>query len=302
MLAWEHHRLVKYPLLLQQIVKYTAEDSPEMEVVKEVLARTKDILNSIDREVAEAQNKKNLEELQRNLDTSGLEKMGTDNPVFMEYRNVDLTKFRLIYDGQLTLNLGGENRRVKNIELYVLLLEDCVMFLQRQDEKYLLKFHTGSNSIVPGGTKDEVQTTVGLKECFINELFEGEEDPEPGDKVQYNVSETRGHQQESFLLDEYHSDGSSTLRASGLSKWNSSIELTTSLSRRGLATRGAHGSHTSRRPPTPSSRERTGSGRPRTAVTSASCTTSSRGSRTTWTSRTGELPALSGHRASTNSR
>ena len=31
---------------------------------------------------------------------------------------------------QLTLNLGGENRRVKNIELYVLLLEDCVMFLQ----------------------------------------------------------------------------------------------------------------------------------------------------------------------------
>ena len=215
MLAWEHHRLVKYPLLLQQILKYTAEDSPEMEVVKEVLARTKDILNSIDREVAEAQNKKNLEELQRNLDTSGLEKMGTDNPVFMEYRNVDLTKFRLIYDGQLTLNLGGENRRVKNIELYVLLLEDCVMFLQRQDEKYLLKFHTGSNSIVPGGTKDEVQTTDILKECFIKELFEGEEDPEPGDKVQYNVSETCGHQQESFLLDEHHSDGSPTIRASG---------------------------------------------------------------------------------------
>ena len=41
-----------------------------------------------------------------------------------------MTKLRLIYDGQLTLNLGGENRRVKNIELYVLLLEDCVMFLQ----------------------------------------------------------------------------------------------------------------------------------------------------------------------------
>ena len=93
-------------------------------------SNTKEILNNIDKEVAEAQNKRNLEELQRNLDTSGLEKMGPDNPVFMEYRNVDLTKLRLIYDGQLTLNLGGENRRVKNIELYVLLLEDCVMFLQ----------------------------------------------------------------------------------------------------------------------------------------------------------------------------
>ena len=41
-----------------------------------------------------------------------------------------MTKLRLIHDGQLTLNLGGENKRVKNIELQVLLLEDCVMFLQ----------------------------------------------------------------------------------------------------------------------------------------------------------------------------
>jgi hypothetical protein len=49
----------------------------------------------------------------------------------------------LIYDGLLTLNLGGENKRTKNIELHVLLLEECVMFLQKQDEKFLLKFHTG---------------------------------------------------------------------------------------------------------------------------------------------------------------
>jgi hypothetical protein len=48
----------------------------------------------------------------------------------------------------LTLNLGGENKRIKNIELHVLLLEECVMFLQKQDEKFLLKFHTGN--ILPG--------------------------------------------------------------------------------------------------------------------------------------------------------
>jgi hypothetical protein len=52
-------------------------------------------------------------------------------------------QYRLIYDGLLTLNLGGENKRTKNIELHVLLLEECVMFLQKQDEKFLLKFHTG---------------------------------------------------------------------------------------------------------------------------------------------------------------
>jgi len=159
-LPMEHQRLVKYPLLLEQISKHYVEgeaDPGELELVKEATARTKEILDNIDKQVAEAQNKRKLEDVQRNLDTSGLEKMGPENPVNMEYRAVDLTKYKLHHDGLLILNLGGENRRIKNIELHVLLLDDCVMFLQRQDEKYLLKFHTGANSIVPGGTRDEVK-------------------------------------------------------------------------------------------------------------------------------------------------
>merc|ERR1719318_1376792 len=159
-LPMEHQRLVKYPLLLEQITKHYAveeADPGELELVKEATARTKEILDNIDKQVAEAQNKRKLEDVQRNLDTSGLEKMGSDNSVNMEYRTVDLTRFKLHHDGLLTLNLGGENKRTKNVELHVLLLDDCVMFLQRQDEKYLLKFHTGANSIVPGGTRDEVK-------------------------------------------------------------------------------------------------------------------------------------------------
>ena len=130
MLAWEHQRLVKYPLLLAEIVKHSDPANPELDLIKEVTVRTREILDSIDKEVAHAQNIRKLEDLQRVLDTSGLEKLGQDNPVCVEYRNIDLTKLRLIHDGQLTLNLGGENKRVKNIELQVLLLEDCVMFLQ----------------------------------------------------------------------------------------------------------------------------------------------------------------------------
>jgi hypothetical protein len=159
-LPMEHQRLVKYPLLLEQISKHYVEgqvDTGELELVKEATARTKEILDNIDKQVAEAQNKRKLEDVQRNLDTSGLEKMGPDNPVNIEYRTVELTKYKLHHDGPLTLNLGGENRRSRNIELHVLLLDDCVMFLQKQDEKYLLKFHTGANSIVPGGTRDEVK-------------------------------------------------------------------------------------------------------------------------------------------------
>ena len=81
-----------------------------------------------------------MEEIQRCLDTQGLEKLGTETTVCVEYRNVDLSKFRLLYDGVLTLHLGGsESKGKRNIELHVLLLEDCVMFLQKQvnfnDEK-----------------------------------------------------------------------------------------------------------------------------------------------------------------------
>jgi len=154
----EHQRLVKYPLLLREIKKHCIEeeDRDEYDQVTEATSRTKEILDSIDKQVAEAQNKQKMEEIQRCLDTQGLEKLGSDTPVCLEYRNVDLTKFRLLYDGVLTLHLGGsESRGKKNIELHVLLLEDCVMFLQKQDEKYLLKFHTGSG--VVGAGRDDAK-------------------------------------------------------------------------------------------------------------------------------------------------
>ena len=59
------------------------------------------------------------------------------------FQNLDLTKHRLIYDGPLTLKLG-DTKRFKTIELHVVLLEDCIMLLQKQDDKYLLKFHTST--------------------------------------------------------------------------------------------------------------------------------------------------------------
>ena len=38
----------------------------------------------------------------------------------------------------------GDTKRYKTIELHVVLLEDCIMLLQKQDDKYLLKFHTST--------------------------------------------------------------------------------------------------------------------------------------------------------------
>ena len=57
------------------------------------------------------------------------------------FQNLDLTTYRLIYDGPLTLRLG-DTKRFKTIDLHVVLLEDCIMLLQKQDDKYLLIFLT----------------------------------------------------------------------------------------------------------------------------------------------------------------
>ena len=84
-------------------------------------------------------NHQKLVEIQTNLDTSGLDKMGADHPIFREYKNLDLTSHSMVYDGGLTMKLG-DTKRVK--ALHVLLLEDCMMLLQKQVDLHLQFSHT----------------------------------------------------------------------------------------------------------------------------------------------------------------
>jgi hypothetical protein len=114
----------------------------ESSLIKQFVERTRDIVDTIDKQVAEAQNIQRLAEIQQNLDLSGLEKF-PDNPISIEYRNLNLTEHRLIYDGILTMKIG-DTRKIRTIELHVVLLEDCIMLLQKQDDKYVLKFHTST--------------------------------------------------------------------------------------------------------------------------------------------------------------
>ena len=85
LLPVEHQRLVKYPLLLEQLAKQCDKDEDEYVKVRRCVDRSREILESIDKQVAEAQNIQRLAEIQRNLDTSGLEKM-PDNAICVEYR------------------------------------------------------------------------------------------------------------------------------------------------------------------------------------------------------------------------
>ena len=73
---------------------------------------------------------------------------------------MDLTQHRLIYDGILTMKIG-DTRKIRTIELHVVLLEDCIMLLQKQDEKYILKFHT--STAAPGGTSGKFNHSPIIK-------------------------------------------------------------------------------------------------------------------------------------------
>ena len=90
----EHQRLVKYPLLLDQLAKHntsieassqSSSSGGEAGVVMGYVNRSKEILESIDKQVAEAQNIQRLAEIQSNLDTSGLDK-APESSICHEYR------------------------------------------------------------------------------------------------------------------------------------------------------------------------------------------------------------------------
>ena len=136
-----HTRLVKYPLLLEQLVKYSDHvgSTTELQLILNAKEKSKEIIDSIDKLVALQQNRQRLAEIQAYLDTSGLDKMGSDHPIYREYKNIDLTRHTLLYDGPLVMKFG-DSKRVK--QLHVILLEDCMMLLQKQGDKFLLKFHS----------------------------------------------------------------------------------------------------------------------------------------------------------------
>lgn len=138
--GWQ--RLTKYPLLLENLVKYSKGcDSDEVNRLQRALERSKEVLNHVDSAIKEAENHNRLLEIQRRLDTSSYDR--TDHPTSTEFKNLDLTKHRLLYEGSLFLRI--QNRQ-KLIDLHVLLLEDAIILLQKQDEKFVLKFYSQSLS------------------------------------------------------------------------------------------------------------------------------------------------------------
>ncbi|MCJ8739995.1 hypothetical protein PDJAM_G00053850 [Pangasius djambal] len=135
MIPAEMQRLTKYPLLLENIAKYTGNPE-EKDKVRNAADCCRKILNHVNQAVKESENKQHLEDYQRRLDLSSLKQ--SENPLISEFKNLDLTKRKLIHEGPLTWKLNKD----KTVELYTLLLEDILVLLQKQDERLVLKCHS----------------------------------------------------------------------------------------------------------------------------------------------------------------
>ncbi|NXC25395.1 ARHGB factor, partial [Campylorhamphus procurvoides] len=132
----EMQRLTKYPLLLENIIKFTEAASPEHEKLCRARDQCRDILRNVNEAVKRAENRHRLEAYQKRLDTTSLER--TSNPLAAQFKNLDLTSRRMIHEGPLTWRVGKD----KTVDLHVLLLEDLLVLLQKQDERLVLKCHS----------------------------------------------------------------------------------------------------------------------------------------------------------------
>lgn len=72
-------RLTKYPLLFENLAKYTEEDTEELVSVLRAVERSKEILNHVNQAVREAEDYQRLADIQRRLEKSGFDKL--DHPM-----------------------------------------------------------------------------------------------------------------------------------------------------------------------------------------------------------------------------
>uniref|UniRef100_A0AC34QHJ7 Rho guanine nucleotide exchange factor 12 n=1 Tax=Panagrolaimus sp. JU765 TaxID=591449 RepID=A0AC34QHJ7_9BILA len=137
MLPMEMQRLVKYPMLLETIAKYTKDPSTEQTQILNSVACAKKILQAVNTAKRNAENYRRLDEIQRRLDTVNVDMNDQFEAFFQDF---DFTKYKLIYEGPLTWRIS----RTKMVDLHVVLLDSLIVFLTKGDgTKLQLKMYEG---------------------------------------------------------------------------------------------------------------------------------------------------------------
>ncbi|KAM9755871.1 rho guanine nucleotide exchange factor 1 isoform 3-T4 [Dama dama] len=162
MIPTEMQRLTKYPLLLQSIAQNT-EETAEREKVERAAECCREILQHVNYAVRDMEDLLRLKDYQRRLDLTHLRQ--SNDPMLSEFKNLDITSKRLIHEGPLTWRVTKD----KAVEVHVLLLDDLLLLLQRQDDRFLLKSHSRTLTPTPDG-KTMLRPVLRLTSAMTREV------------------------------------------------------------------------------------------------------------------------------------
>ncbi|KAM6223665.1 rho guanine nucleotide exchange factor 1 [Rhynchocyon petersi] len=163
MIPTEMQRLTKYPLLLQSIGQNT-EETAEREKVERAAECCREILHHVNQAVRDMEDLLRLKDYQRRLDLSHLRQ--SSDPMLSEFKNLDITKKRLVHEGPLTWRVTKD----KAVEVHVLLLDDLLLLLQRQDERLLLKSHSRTLTTPAPEGKTMLRPVLRLTSAMTREV------------------------------------------------------------------------------------------------------------------------------------
>ncbi|KAL3887292.1 hypothetical protein ACJMK2_027235, partial [Sinanodonta woodiana] len=123
-------RLTKYPLLIENLLKYTSTTGEEYTNLERSHQCCKHILEYVNQAVKDCENHQRLIDLHKKIDKK------IDNVSEMEdLRTFDIRDQTLVYDGSLTWRINNR----KQIELHVVLMEKAMVLLQKQEDRLVLK-------------------------------------------------------------------------------------------------------------------------------------------------------------------
>lgn len=159
----EMQRLTKYPLLLENIIRHTPGETQEHQKLCRARDQCREILRYVNEAVKRSENQHRLEAYQKRLDATSLER--TSNPLAAEFKSLDLRGRHMIHEGPLNWRISKD----KTIDLHVLLLEDLLVLLQRQDERLVLKCHS-KTALVSSDTKQTFSPILKLSSLLVRSV------------------------------------------------------------------------------------------------------------------------------------
>ncbi|XP_056884262.1 rho guanine nucleotide exchange factor 11 isoform X5 [Takifugu flavidus] len=158
LLVSEMHRITKYPLLLDKIIKHTEAGAPDLPLLQRAQACCRGILQTINEVVRETEHRQRLSQYQRRLDAAP------------QFKNLDLSTKRMIHEGPLTWKVSKD----KQIEIQALLLSDCLVLLQRgPDDRLMLRYPSrwlGGGGTGGGDSKTSFSPLVKLDSLLVRSV------------------------------------------------------------------------------------------------------------------------------------